>query len=95
MSEPIIDEAAYFEETGKLFPPGVMTREGAEGYVMAERSLEMVKVLQVDIEREVNTMEGAAFNGHNVAVRFGELMAEVSALAKVVELMLERELEKS
>jgi hypothetical protein len=27
---PIIDEAAYYEETGKLFPPGVTTREEAE-----------------------------------------------------------------
>lgn len=32
ISEPtvIIDEALYFEETGKLFPPGVTTREEAE-----------------------------------------------------------------
>lgn len=29
-SELIIDEASYYEETGKLFPPGVTTREEAE-----------------------------------------------------------------
>lgn len=28
--KPIIDEGPYFEETGKLFPPGVTTREEAE-----------------------------------------------------------------
>lgn len=94
MSEPIIDEAPYYDETGKLFPPGVTTRAEAERHEILEKSLGIAHMIQEDLAAEAKALDATPFTARHIGMTFGTLMAEVSALAKIVQLMLEREQEK-
>lgn len=51
--------------------------------------LEVVREIATDCERDVIAMQGQPLTGPNVAKWFGETLAMIQALAKVIETMLE------
>lgn len=54
-------------------------------------ALEVVREIIADCEADVAKREGQEFTGRNVAEYFGETLAMIQALAKVVESILAKE----
>jgi hypothetical protein len=53
-----------------------------------ERMLTVLTNLRTDIQTDVLRMEGAPFDGHTVATWFGNLAAQVDALAHILQVIL-------
>lgn len=54
-----------------------------------ERIAEVMRMVQVDCEAEAMSIDGKPFDAKTVAVQFGNLLAEVKAVARAVELLAE------
>ena len=56
-----------------------------------KRALATLKTIRQDIEQDVNDMEGKPFTGQEVAKNFGYVRAQLDALARIMQEMLEDE----
>lgn len=55
--------------------------------VRLEKVIEVVKMVQEDCHDEAMSIDGKPFDGRTVAAQFGNLLAEVSACAKAIEVL--------
>jgi len=65
--------------------------EDADTRSTPAKRMDVVRMIIADCEADVEKREGQPFNGETVAAYFGETLAMVQALAKVVESMLTEE----
>ena len=56
---------------------------------MADRRIKILKMIQTDVEKDIEESEGELFTGHNVHVLFGKQAAAIKTLAEILETVID------